>query len=174
MSTNQESLDLGNTFIAHWVPLRGATQKIVGTRELAEEVMQEAYMKVTKVATALTIRQPLGYCFQVVRNLAIDYRRRLKLESHLFTVEEAGEHECVVQDTPEQIAIGRQNLLLVVEVLDGLPKRTRQVFEMYRLEGYTQREIGRKLGVSATLVNFMIREASDALAQCRHFLLNDL
>lgn len=44
------------------------------------------------------------------------------------------------------------------------PKRTRYAFEMYRLHGVPQKDIAKELGVSPTLVNFMIR---DALVHCR-------
>ena len=173
MSTEQESPDLGGTFIAHRSQLRWAAQKIVGTRELAEEVVQEAYIKVTDFANALTVKQPVAYCFQVVRNLAIDYRRRQSLETHFFVTEEEGEHVASAQGTPEQLAISRQNLQIVDKVLDGLPSRTRLAFEMHRLSGLTQRDIAQRLGVSATLVNFMVSEASTALMHCRHLLAND-
>lgn len=173
MTTEENSLDLKGTFIAHRVQLRSAAQKIVGTRELAEEVTQEAYLKVTDLMGAVPVKQPLAYCFQVVRNLAIDYRRRLSFEANVFAGEEDGEHVAAPQATPEQFAINRQNLQIVDKILDDLPARTRQVFEMYRLHGLTQRDIAQRLGVSATLVNFMIRDASDALMQCRHLLVRD-
>jgi RNA polymerase sigma-70 factor (ECF subfamily) len=34
----------------------------------------------------------------------------------------------------------------------------------------TQREIARQLGCSATLVNFMLRDATQAVASCRDLL----
>ncbi len=170
MSTEQENPDLGGMFIAHRAQLCGAAQKIVGTRELAEEVAHDAYLKVTQLATVFGIKQPLAYCFQIVRNLAIDYRRRMSLEAHFFVDEETGEHVPAAQGTPEQLAITRQHLQIVDKVLAELPVRTRQAFELYRLNGLTQRDIAQHLGVSATLVNFMIREASDALMHCRHLL----
>ena len=40
----------------------------------------------------------------------------------------------------------------------------RHAFEMYRLHGVPQKDIAKELGVSPTLVNFMIR---DALVHCR-------
>ncbi|MFC6978486.1 sigma factor-like helix-turn-helix DNA-binding protein [Microbulbifer taiwanensis] len=56
---------------------------------------------------------------------------------------------------------------LVARALGELPERTRRVFELYRMGGHTQREIAKMLGVSPTLVNFMIR---DALNHCRSAL----
>lgn len=173
MATEQESSDLSGTFITYRIQLRSAAQKILGTRELAEEVTEEAYLKVTELAGAFVVKKPSAYCFQVVRNLAIDYRRRRSLESHLFANEEGSVHVPASRGTPEQLAISRQNLQIIDKVLDSLPARTRHAFEMYRLSGLTQRDIAKRLGVSATLVNFMIREASDALNQYRHLLASE-
>lgn len=173
MPIDQPCLDLGSTFVAHRAQLRGVAQKIVGTRELADDVAQEAYLKLTDAAAAFSARQPLAYCFQVVRNLAIDYRRRLAMESNVFAAEEEGLDVPASRATPEQYAINRQNLALVDKALDELPARTRHAFELYRLGGLTQRDIGKRLGVSAALVNSMIRDATDALMHWRHLLVMD-
>jgi RNA polymerase sigma factor (sigma-70 family) len=69
--------------------------------------------------------------------------------------------------TPEALAIDRQQLSIVEQALAQLPERARRVFELYRLEGRTQRDIATMFGISPTLVNFMIR---DALDQCRDAL----
>jgi DNA-directed RNA polymerase specialized sigma24 family protein len=52
----------------------------------------------------------------------------------------------------------------VAAALAELPERTRYAFEMHRIQGVSQKEIAIALGVSPTLVNFMIR---DALVHCR-------
>ncbi|WKB55463.1 sigma-70 family RNA polymerase sigma factor [Eleftheria terrae] len=170
MSIDHEPEGLGGVFVAHRAQLRGVAQKITGQRELAEDVVQEAYLKLSGAASAFSIQQPLAYCFQVVRNLAIDCRRRLALESTVFADEEDGLHVPAAQGTPDEYAISRQNLQIVDRVLAGLPARTRQAFELYRVGGLTQRAIGEQLGVSAALVNSMIRDATQALSGCRHLL----
>jgi DNA-directed RNA polymerase specialized sigma24 family protein len=41
---------------------------------------------------------------------------------------------------------------------------------LHRVDGHTQQEVAAMLGVSATLVNFMVRDAMKALAGCRDLL----
>lgn len=173
LSTTEERQGAGTCFVTHWSALRVAAQKIVENRALAEDIAQDAYLKVCDAEACLEIRHPLAYCYQVVRNLAIDHKRRHQMERHLFTVEDDGLDVPAASGTPEQIAISRQNLRVVSDTLSALPERTRHAFELYRISGLTQRDIGTKLGVSATLVNFMIREASNALLGCRHLLAAD-
>jgi RNA polymerase sigma-70 factor (ECF subfamily) len=56
---------------------------------------------------------------------------------------------------------------MLSSALAQMPERTRYAFEMYKLHGRTQNDIAKDLGVSPTLVNFMVR---DALLHCRQAL----
>lgn len=150
-------------FITHHAQLRRAAMKILGTREQADDVVQDAYIKVVETAPH-HVEQPLAYLFQVVRNLAIDRYRHVALESRLFATEEEGLYVAANAGTPESVAGNLQQLSLVADALSKLPERTRRAFELNRLGGHTQREVADQLGVSATLVNFMMR---DALVSCR-------
>lgn len=167
MSKDRQRQDLELTFAENRVRLLQTAQRIVGTPDLAEDVLQSAYVRVLDVSNQLTIDQPLSYCFQAVRHLAIDFRRRRMLESQLFTVETLGDSVVAPSASPEQIAISGEHLALVERVLARLPERTRRAFHLYRVEGLTQRQIAAQMKVSPTLVNFMIRDAVDALKQCR-------
>ena len=66
--------------------------------------------------------------------------------------------------SPETSHINFSTLERIAVALTELPNRTRYAFEMYRLHGVQQKDIAKQLGVSPTLVNFMIR---DALVHCR-------
>ena len=173
MTIEIEERSLAETFINHRPQLRRAALAIVGAPELADDVVQDAYVKLIAADTAATVRYPLGYCFQVVRNMALDHRRRTSLEADLMVQEEEGHHVPTPHDQPERRAINRQNIAMLDAVLGTLPARTRHVFELYHLGGRTQRDIGAELGVSLGLVNGMIRDATMALTRCRGLLLGE-
>lgn len=159
--------DLQATFIEHRHRLREAAQRIVGNRHLAEDVLQSAYLRIRDTSEQLLIQQPVSYCFQVVRHLAIDQSRRRALESQFFAAEFEGHAVPAPQMSPERTAIGGQLLALIEATLARLPVRTRQAFILYRVEGMTQRAIADRFGVSPTLINFLIKDAIEALKQCR-------
>jgi RNA polymerase sigma factor (sigma-70 family) len=160
---------LNETFLEHRAQLRRTALAVVGSAEAADDVLHDAYLKLHEAETG-PIRQPLGYCVRVVRNMALDHRRRTTFEGRLLTQEEEGMHVPAPQGSPEQLTIARQQLSIVSEVLGRLPLRTRQAFEMYRLNGLTQRDIGQRMGVSAALVNAMVKDAIGALMACRPLL----
>jgi RNA polymerase sigma-70 factor (ECF subfamily) len=164
---NEQLLDLANVFVTHRSQLCQVATKILGSHHRAEDVVQDAYLKIREANTVFVIRQPVAYVFRVVRNLAIDHYRRAALESNVFTVEEEGHSVPSQSELPETTAINRQQLTLVARALDQLPERTRKVFELYRMGDHTQRDIAKMLNISPTLVNFMIR---DALDHCRNAL----
>jgi RNA polymerase sigma-70 factor (ECF subfamily) len=105
-----------------------------------------------------------------VRHLSIDYHRRRALESRLFAGQEDGQY-AVSGSLAEDAAVSHQALALATDALQNMSARTRRAFELHRFEGCTQRDVARELGVSATLVNFMIRDADLALSSCREYLL---
>lgn len=167
MSNDRQRQDLQAVFIEHRHRLQETAQRIVGNRHLAEDVLQSAYLRITDTPSHRVIDQPVSYCFQVVRHLAIDQSRRRALESQFFAAEFEGHTVAAPQTSPERTVIGGQLLAMIEEALARLPARTRQAFVLYRLEGQTQRAIASQLGVSPTLVNFMIKDAIEALKQCR-------
>lgn len=170
MSTIGEVKDLAQLFVAHRSQLRRAAVAIVEDAAAADDVVQDAYLKLIAADKAAVVAYPLGYCFQVVRNMARDHRRRTNLETHLLAVEEEGEHVPSSHGLPEQQAISRQNLSILDKALMVVPVRTRTTCEMYFGRGMTQRDISKALGVSVGLVNKMIGEATAVLMQCRPLL----
>jgi RNA polymerase sigma factor (sigma-70 family) len=153
--------ELGEVFARHRTQLKRAAHRILGDPHLAEDAVHDAYLRAKETAcTHAAVAQPLSYVHRVVRNLAIDRYRRSALESQLFEPEDGGALVAApAARTPEAMAIDRQELTLVARALAELPERVRRVFELYRLEGRTQREIGAELGLSAATVNTLIREA---------------
>ncbi|OZI23941.1 RNA polymerase subunit sigma-70 [Bordetella genomosp. 9] len=163
---------LAALYMIHQPKLQRTALRILGSVELADDVVQDTYLKLLEGPPLATIREPVAYLFQTVRHLAIDYHRRRALEYRLFTEEEDGEH-VMAANGADDLAISQQALAMANAALAGLSARTRRAFELYRIEGHTQRDIARDLGVSTTLVNFMIRDAHVALTPCRDCLLPD-
>jgi RNA polymerase sigma-70 factor (ECF subfamily) len=164
MLLDQQPVDLSAVFVAHRAQLRRAALKILGDTERAEDVVQDAYLKVTETEGVLNIKQPLAYLYQIVRNLAIDRHRRAAFEGGLFDREEEGLQVPGQVGTPEATAISRQHLALVARALSELPERTRRAFELHRLDGHTHCAIASQLHISTSLVNILIH---DALDHCR-------
>jgi len=154
---------LGEVFAEHRAQLRRAAHRILGDASAAEDAVHDAYLRAVQALRAhAAVRHPLSYAHRVVRNLAIDHHRRGSLEAQLFAPEDSGAQVAApAAHTPEAMAIDRQQLAQVARALAELPDSVRRAFELYRLEGCTQREIGARLGLSAATVNQLIRQAME-------------
>ena len=165
---------LSEVFIENRSQLRGIALKIVGTADLADEITQDAYLRLAEGSVDRQVEKPFFYCCKVVRNLALDFRRKQAVEDKYRIHTDDGELPPTPGGSiPDQSLHERQLLEAVAKALDTLPPRTRKVFELYRLGGLTQREIGRQLGCSATLVNFMLKDAVTALSECEYLMNGD-
>ncbi len=148
--------------------LLNAAAKITGCRSRAEDVVQDAYLRLTTISlNELPLKAKVSYIYNVVRNLAIDHYRKQEIEHKYFDREEEGFNVDTGSATPEHIYHNQELIKTLDRALNELPKRTRYVFEMHRIHGMQQKEIAKELGVSPTLVNFMVR---DALIHCKKFI----
>ncbi|WP_407310838.1 RNA polymerase factor sigma-70 [Pseudomonas sp. nanlin1] len=151
--------------IEHRRTLVKTAARITGCPSRAEDVVQDAFLRLAGIGRVdLPLKAQISYVFRIVRNLAIDHYRKQMLELKYSGSEEEGLNVAIVGATPETENLNRETLDHIDSALGELPERTRYAFEMYRLHGVQQKDIARELGVSPTLVNFMIR---DAMVHCR-------
>ena len=165
VSTGRCDSPLLQAFVDNRTILVKIAARITGCRSRAEDVVQDAFFRLQSAPTITSsFKAQLSYLFQIVRNLAIDHYRKQALELKYSGTEEEGLNVVIHGASPETSHINFNTLETIADALTQLPQRTRYAFEMYRLHGVPQKDIAKELGVSPTLVNFMIR---DALVHCR-------
>lgn len=133
-------------------------------------MVQEAWLRFQAASKERLFDEPLGYLFRIVRNLALDGRRRLALESRLLgdsANDAASAVTPAAEPTPETVALHREELRLLAAALAELPKRTRIAVEMHRLGGCTLREIADFLGLSQPSAHKLVM---DGIRHCKRRL----
>jgi len=63
---------------------------------------------------------------------------------------------------------------MIQQILEQLPTRCRQVFWMYRVEGYTQTEIAAALGISKNMVERHVMRAIVDLSSARELIVSEI
>lgn len=151
-------------YLTHRRALIDQATRIVGDPARAEDVVQDAWLRFEDASRhPPPIERPKSYLFQVVRNLAIDLKRRMAWEV------QGEEAETVFAAAPESApsqerrAIDRNELDCVVAALAELPERSRRALHMHRFDGKTYKEIGGALGISEALAH---RIVGKAVAHC--------
>ncbi len=150
-------------FLAHRGALVTYAKGILGDHARAEDVVQEAYLRLTSAAGSRAIDEPQGYLYRIVRNLAVDSRRRV------LPAEAVADQLPADRPSPEAEALHRDQLRIVNAALAELPERSRIALEMHRLEGSKLREIADRLGISITQAHALI---ADAVEHCKKRLRN--
>lgn len=162
------SSDTTALYVEHRSSLIDYATRIVGSRAQAEDVVQEAWLRFDCVARQRLLSEPLPYLYRIVRNLALDGRRRLVLERGIVIDSDLEVVEAPTgEPTPETAAVYRDDLRLLREVMNELPERTRIAFEMYRIGGCKLREVADFLDISVALAQALV---ADALEHCKHRL----
>lgn len=169
MTLAQDSTAIG-LFLAHRRALVNYANSIVGSRAQAEDVVQEAWLRFDRASRGRLLEDATGYLYRIVRNLALDGRRRMTRESRLITddkFEEAAETCPDAAPSPETVVLYKDEYGLVMEALAELPERTRIAFEMHRFGDAKLREIAAVLNVSLPLAHRLV---ADAVQHCKERL----
>ncbi|MCE4222458.1 sigma-70 family RNA polymerase sigma factor [Methylobacterium sp. C25] len=141
--------------------------RILKCRAKAEDVVQDAALRIWQNGPGPELHSPAGYLRRMIRNLAIDAVRQVGLECRLLAPIGDADEAASPCPCPHERMEACQALKAVLAALDQAPARMRNAILAHRLDGVPQKTIAAENGVSPTLVNFMIR---DATALCRKAL----
>lgn len=137
----------------------------LGNEADVDEVLQDTYLRISEMGDPDSVVNPRAFVFRVASNLGVDRGRDVSRRRERFMQDEkvAG-RVASEQPSPERIAINRENLRNMREVLLELPPKCRTAFLLSRRDGMTYKEIGVHLGVSDNMVK---KHLVRALAHCR-------
>lgn len=135
--------------------------RLSGDPVAAEDIVQDAWLLFDRQPADKRIREPLGYLKRIVRNLAFTHARRNRREGRIGAEDMADAVSRLADDAPsaETQLIARDDLRLVMEVVDALPQRQVAAFKMYYFDGMKLREVAAQLGISTSLAHLLVTEA---------------
>lgn len=136
-----------------------------------DDIVQEAYVRVIQARSRAEIAAPKAYLFKVARNLVLD---RLRHEHALAFQSLADSPESDVLDPAEpvpQAVHHDQQLELMTEAIQSLPKQCRRIFTLRKVYGLSQAEIAQRMGLS---VNTVSAQLTIGLQKCRLYIAGRL
>lgn len=164
MSEPSEHPIMGHPAEHHAELLRFLTWKL-GCRDLAADFVQEAFLRMARFgSSAQKVEHPRQFLFNVASNLVIDYVRKKRLQTKIFSSDPPPLELASAEPSADKAIYAKQRLAQVQSAVDELPPKCRQALLLNRLEGLTHAEIGRQLGVSESMVAKYIGRA---LRHCR-------
>lgn len=143
--------------------------KCSGSAYLAEEIVQNTFVKIWERRQALSLNHSLSsQVFRTAKSLLLDQLRKQQREKLLQTVVE-GRYSHV--EDGERRIIAKETLTLVNEQIENLPPIRKKIFQLSRIEGLTYREIAEHLSISPKTVENHILLALKQLKSASFALL---
>jgi RNA polymerase sigma-70 factor (ECF subfamily) len=137
--------------------LLGVIIRIVGRRDVAEDIMQDVYLTVWQRASSFdpSLGSPMTWLYAIARNRALDTLRR----KTFLSIEDCPEHADVACDGDDAFDTLAQDedIRRLDASLDRLPPERRQILLMAYDQGLSRDEIatrtGRPVGTVKTLIH---------------------
>ncbi|MBL7157889.1 MAG: sigma-70 family RNA polymerase sigma factor [Candidatus Omnitrophica bacterium] len=150
-------------------PILNFIYRLIGNRETAEEVTQEAFIRAYKSLGIFDPRKRFSaWIYTIARNLAKNalrdkkYFRDVSLEKAISGEGEDIKLKHVLSDPnprPDEIALDEELSRNVQAVLKKLPAELREVITLCNIEQMTYKEASKILGVSEATVMNRLRKA---------------
>ncbi|KAF0211851.1 MAG: ECF subfamily RNA polymerase sigma-24 subunit [Methylocystaceae bacterium] len=150
MQKSHETID--RLFRSHHRDLITRARRVIGSGD-AEDLVQEAYLKMLESDRGELISNARGYVSKMTCTLAIDNLRRQRTHARALA-EDGAWFQSPARDThitsaPDAFGLARD----VQAALMQLPRCCRQIFFMSRILGFSHSEIAQEIGVSLRTVN---------------------
>lgn len=152
------------TYVAYRAELVRYATPILGSREDAEDIVQEAFVRFVPEAAQSPLRLR-AYLYRIVRNLAFDSRRRRQLEARGHPDDTPWWGLPQGHETPEAKALLCDRIRQVEAILATMPPQKRLALEMHRFGGYRIEEIARHIGVSTSSAHRLVQSGLAELVE---------
>ncbi len=152
---------LVDTLVQYKPKLLKIAEGVLHSHVHSEDIFQDAVVKACTMQSSC-IQCPVGYACRMVYNLALDEARKRSREKLKMMPMDGADSIPAPAVTALDSLVATETLRDVLNSLKNLPKRTHDAFVRHRIEGVPQKDIAEELGVSRTLVNFMVKDAHRA------------
>lgn len=154
--------DKTSALMALYLTKRGAVERFLtarlGNKDEAEDVLQELFLKLSRVDPAQDVQNLSGYLFKMALNLAHDRRRERSrarardsdwVEARYMM---AGPEPVADIPSAESGYHAKQRIAAVHAAIEELSPQCRRVFVLHKFEGLSHEEISRQAGISRSTV----------------------
>lgn len=132
----------------------------------ADDVAQDAFARLA-AAKPGSIEAPRAWLFRTAHNIALNELKRLKIAATDAVGDIAALERPSDAPSAEVLLERSEEAERLRAILELLPERQRSALVLFKIEGLSHKEIGRRLGVSHRTVE---RYIADALNHCHDYL----
>jgi len=125
--------------------------RIIGSKELAEEVVADVFANIWIKRDRIIITTSLrAYLYKSTKNMTISYLRKKKVET--IPLDDILPFQASQNSDPEQNIVMKEKMASYENILSIIPNKSRIVFKMHRIDNLKYREIATILDISQKTV----------------------
>ena len=149
-------------FQAHNAALIGFLQNKLDSLAEAQDVAQEAYVRLLRLENPEQVSFLRAYLFHIAANLAVDRlrSRTIRTQAPVQSVFE----QWLETPSPDRMALSAEHLRAVQLALRELPAKCSRAFVLHTIEGKDFEEVASLMRLSTRMVRYHVARA---LAHCR-------
>ena len=147
--------------------LRRYVARFCNTPEDAEDLTQEAFLRVLEAGSRGDIRHPPAYLYRTARNLSLN---RLASKSHQLCdyIEDLADPSVIADGVSLENRVSHeQRFELFCHAALDLPERCREVLILRKVYGLSQKQVAARLGISVSTVE---KHLARALTRCAAYV----
>ena len=144
---------------AYKLRIAGNLYKLLKSDALAEELMQEFFLKIWEGRDQIDPEQSFrSYLFRVSENMVYDFFRKASRDNKLREQLKANYVELYTHI--EEGLVLKENRMRLSAAIDLLPAQRRKIFILCKMEGKSYKEVSELLGISTSTVNNQLLQAN--------------
>ncbi len=153
-------------FAALESPLLSYALRLIGERGVAEDLVQEAFMKLH--ARFAEVREPRRWLYRTVHNLALNQRRDsakiIRLQPPRDEADPPAADTADPQPLPDEQIVRLEGIGLVRLSLETLDDRSRELIRLKFTEDLSYKEISERTGLKTGHVGYLLHHALKVIA----------
>jgi RNA polymerase sigma factor (sigma-70 family) len=169
--------ELGAFYTEHSFELKTHANRILKDSLRADEVVQDAFIKVMLAAPELaSAEHALSYLHRTIENLCIDLFRAEGRRPNLVALDDATaevESQWQVQGDHSQVITAAEDAAIIRQALALLSPAERTALVMWEMDGRTTAEIAAELGIKESSVRHTVSRARASLRTILSTLIID-
>lgn len=142
---------VGREIMPHEADVRAWLRRTLDPDDL-EDVIQDTYCQIAALKGVGHIASGRAYFFTAARSIVLMRLRRARVVSIESILEIEDTDIAMDEPTPERVVAARRELERVQRFIEELPDRCREIFELRKVDGLSQREVAERLGVTESVV----------------------
>jgi RNA polymerase sigma factor (SigM family) len=149
----------GTMFAEYQYPLYRYLYRMCGSRETAEELLQETFYRAMLSLSIREAQQVRAWLYKVARNLYIDWVRKQSSEKKMLDHLRTLSPEPSARYEPEILFRQKEEKEKVAWIMQQLPERMRTILYLREMEEFSYQELAATLEISVAQVQVNLHRA---------------